>query len=569
MRLSCCLAMVLTLAAMLPRPTFAEANPKYESKLIIGGKTPGNSVAVNVDIEGAKQLFLVVQDGGDGMECDWADWVEPRLTGPAGTKKLTDLGWAKAEAGWGQVQKNHSVNGGPLELAGKTFEYGIGTHANSVIEFALPPGYTRFHAHAGIDDGAVRQQPHHAIRFLVYTEPPPAEILASPQIKASPFSSVVRWHFADWDHDHDGTLTPEETDDVFKRAQLKGLAAAAAAVLKFYSRDHIGRQLWRQGPQTDNMLPLTLARLQTYEEAWINRTDRPPCDEWFGDFRARVEQTPRELFPEKLPKLTVIAQGHLGDCYLMSMVGALVHRSPQHVCQMIEQVDDKKYAVHFAGAKQPVQILAPSDAEIALNSSARQNGLWLTVLEKAYAAHVNRQQPKGKRDKVVSDKIAFAGFERNAVALLTGHDTASVQWNDPKLQTELRKAAAAKCLIFTGVRGEVKAPAPLHPGHSYAVLDYDSKTHQMTIFDPGGEDFSIQGPPGLQHGYEIKSGVLSMPYQDFVQVFWGIGHELKGVPAPHLAASDDGDSRRGTAFEVNPGQPAPSTKPPAKKKKGP
>ena len=43
--------------------------------------TPGHAVEIDVDITGAKQLYLVVTDGGDGFGCDWADWAEPRLVG--------------------------------------------------------------------------------------------------------------------------------------------------------------------------------------------------------------------------------------------------------------------------------------------------------------------------------------------------------------------------------------------------------------------------------------------------------------------------------------------------------
>ncbi len=78
----------------------AEVKPKFDSKLITS-KTPGHAVPVDVDITGAKQLFLVVRDGGDGIGTDWADWAEPRLVGPGGVKKLTELKWRSAEVGWG------------------------------------------------------------------------------------------------------------------------------------------------------------------------------------------------------------------------------------------------------------------------------------------------------------------------------------------------------------------------------------------------------------------------------------------------------------------------------------
>jgi type 1 glutamine amidotransferase len=60
---------------------------------IVTPQTPGHAVEIDVEIAGAKQISLVVTDGGNGFACDWADWAEPRLTGPTGEKKLTDLKW--------------------------------------------------------------------------------------------------------------------------------------------------------------------------------------------------------------------------------------------------------------------------------------------------------------------------------------------------------------------------------------------------------------------------------------------------------------------------------------------
>ncbi len=148
--------------------------PAFSSK-VITKQTPGHSEEVDVDITGAKQLFLVVNDGGNGFACDWADWVEPRLVGPQGEKKLTDLKWKTAQSDWGNVNLNKNADGQPLRIAGKPIEYGIGTHANSVITFDLPAGYTHFKARAGLDNGGTDQQGGNAtsVQFQVYTAQPP------------------------------------------------------------------------------------------------------------------------------------------------------------------------------------------------------------------------------------------------------------------------------------------------------------------------------------------------------------------------------------------------------------
>ena len=107
---------------------------------------------VNVDIKGAKRLFLVVTDGGNGTQRDHGNWVEPTLLDAAGNKtKLTQLPWTIATAGWNSPQKNTACNGTPLMVAGDVFKNGIGTHANSVIAYDLPEGFLRFQCGAGID----------------------------------------------------------------------------------------------------------------------------------------------------------------------------------------------------------------------------------------------------------------------------------------------------------------------------------------------------------------------------------------------------------------------------------
>jgi len=150
------------------------AKPIYSSK-VVTPQTPGHSIAIEVDISGAKELYLAVTDGGNGYSCDWAAWAEPRLIGPAGEKKLTELKWKSASAGYGSVNVNGNAQGKPIRIAGKSVEYGIGTHANSVIAYTLPPGYTKFVARGGLDNGGTDQGAcggSSSVQFQVFTQRP-------------------------------------------------------------------------------------------------------------------------------------------------------------------------------------------------------------------------------------------------------------------------------------------------------------------------------------------------------------------------------------------------------------
>jgi putative membrane-bound dehydrogenase-like protein len=169
-----------TSAAQAPAAKGPAAKPVFASKQVTS-KTAGHAVDVDVEITGAKQLYLVVTDGGNGFGCDWADWAEPRLVGASGEKKLTELKWKSATSDWGNVHVNKNAGGKPLKINGKPVEYGIGTHANSVIAFDLPEGVTRFKARAGLDNGGTDQGDGGAtsVEFLVYTQAPPAIVRSS------------------------------------------------------------------------------------------------------------------------------------------------------------------------------------------------------------------------------------------------------------------------------------------------------------------------------------------------------------------------------------------------------
>ena len=150
------------------------------SSPIVSPQTPGHSVVLEADITGAKQLYLVVTDGGDGFGCDWADWAEPRLIGADGEKKLTELKWKEATADFGEPQVGKNNSGGELIIGGKPVSYGIGTHANSVIRYDLPEGhkYTKFKSSVGIDHGGSGQGCGSTVQFYVFTQAPPAGFAA-------------------------------------------------------------------------------------------------------------------------------------------------------------------------------------------------------------------------------------------------------------------------------------------------------------------------------------------------------------------------------------------------------
>jgi alpha-galactosidase len=86
----------------------------------------------------------------------------------AQTVWLDQLDLSTATQGFGVPRKNKSVDGKTITIAGKTFEHGFGTHAESSLLIQLDGKASLFTAQVGIDDEVKGQQP--AVEFVVYAD---------------------------------------------------------------------------------------------------------------------------------------------------------------------------------------------------------------------------------------------------------------------------------------------------------------------------------------------------------------------------------------------------------------
>ncbi len=143
---------------------------------VVTTSTSGHRVSIDTDLKGARDLFLVVTDGGNDYACDWADWIDPVLYGKDLKKSLLELEWVSAVAGWGEVRKNANSAGAPLSVQNEPIPSpGIGTHANSVVHYRVPEGFTHFRVTGAIDSGGSNQNGGTAssVCFAIYADAAP------------------------------------------------------------------------------------------------------------------------------------------------------------------------------------------------------------------------------------------------------------------------------------------------------------------------------------------------------------------------------------------------------------
>ena len=114
---------------------------------------------ITADIKGSKILALAVVDNGYGSSYSHSAWIQPEISGPAGTKKLVDMQWSSAHAGWGAVRNGLTSDGQAID--------GIGTHALSLIVYKLPEGYDTFKSKVKLVDNS---DSRNRLKFLVLDE---------------------------------------------------------------------------------------------------------------------------------------------------------------------------------------------------------------------------------------------------------------------------------------------------------------------------------------------------------------------------------------------------------------
>jgi putative membrane-bound dehydrogenase-like protein len=143
--------------------------PRFDSGLLNTG-----SVELSIDLTDARVLWLVAEDGGDGIDCDWVDWLDGTLTRADGSSlRLEQLGWSVGEVGWGKLGRNVNCEGGPLSVGGVVYEHGIGVHATSALAFDLNGEFTELNLRGAVDDGGSGDEDcHSSVRLLVYHDGP-------------------------------------------------------------------------------------------------------------------------------------------------------------------------------------------------------------------------------------------------------------------------------------------------------------------------------------------------------------------------------------------------------------
>lgn len=138
----------------------------YKSPVIKGDGTVV-SIDKQIDLTDAKELVLVVLDGGDGITKDHSGWLNPELTFVDDSKKLlTEFTWDVAITGWREIRINHGVESEKLIFNKEEYQ-GISTHALSLIRYKLPKNCKNFKVKMALLDSNAKRG---SVQFEIYVK---------------------------------------------------------------------------------------------------------------------------------------------------------------------------------------------------------------------------------------------------------------------------------------------------------------------------------------------------------------------------------------------------------------
>ncbi len=227
-------------------------------------------------------------------------------------------------------------------------------------------------------------------------------------------------------------------------------------------------------------------------------------------------------------KPEAINQEKIGDCYFLASVASVAKTKDgkESIKNMIEDNKDGTYTVRFPGDPKPITIDEPTNAELAHGAAAGKDGVWVAVLEKAYAKYHAKET--GEKPRYPTEGID-GGQTDEALALLTGRRVKNVTTEetskedmDKILTKAMNEDRPVTCEIDDPDDDETEGKkennsAGLPSGHSYSITGYDPETKMVTVRNPWG-----RGEPKDENGNAKdgnNDGTFTMTLDEFYRNF--------------------------------------------------
>jgi hypothetical protein len=312
-------------------------------------------------------------------------------------------------------------------------------------------------------------------------------------------ATLARQEFTD-----DGHITRSDMLALFARAETNGTISAGelqslraivnnptflqipsyVRELAFKTVYHSSADVTYQGHALPNLAAGSSALvLEDLVNKWFLGLDHPSAGESY-----RV--VAGSLFGASGPKYSDVAQGALGDCWLLASLAETVARSPSVITSMFIDNGDGtcsvRYFVHGVPDWVTVDDQLPAGGMLY---DSQQNGvLWVALAEKAFA----QENASGWLATSQPGRNAYTalsiGDPATAISAITGRAAQDNYVSDSALATDWKQGQ--RIVLLT-----VASPPDVSivGDHAYAVVGFNAATDSYTLFNPWGVNGGFDG----------------------------------------------------------------------------
>ena len=312
----------------------------------------------------------------------------------------------------------------------------------------------------------------------------------------------------------DGYLSSDELDAAMSRPDLTVEQSAALVTLRQLRAD-------LEELNNDELLDeddgVTLADLEIYRQTGDLPGVKSTPDEWYAHYQEKMGNLSQKSFKDTPPDVNAIHQGAIGDCYFLAALGNAVEQNPQAVKEMVVPEPDGTYTVTFPNG-QSTNVTAPTLAEMATYGNSGQDGMWVTLFERA-AGNIRDEDADPPEEALGWGSVAgragtdlFSGDGSSNVDMLSLTETDTTRERMESAMSEGR-------VVIAGIANDPLSDnrEGLPDAHAYSVLGYDPQTDTVTLRNPHGHG-ERRGPDGPTVD-GVDDGVFTLTMDEFNALF--------------------------------------------------
>ncbi len=230
---------------------------------------------------------------------------------------------------------------------------------------------------------------------------------------------------------------------------------------------------------------------------WFLGTDLPAANaEGSYTYSSAATFASDPLFSSAGPSYSDLAQGDLGDCYLLSALGSIAKASPQDIENMFINNGDGTYTVRFFTSSGTADYVTVNTALPVSSSKGSSliysnlgvgNSLWLPLAEKAYAQwNETGNEGRGGKNDYASTEGGWMGDVYGQVLGYSAQNVYSMSSSTQLINAVTTSADAVT--IGTDGTFNYSSSTGLYGDHAYVVLSYNSSTQLFQLYNPWGID---------------------------------------------------------------------------------